>query len=88
MSRSKALHQDLIDTYGGMIKQIELRLDDNLSVQDCLAKSMLKSKNNEDMGHLDMTMLASAFMIGGVETVGPSCTYSALSSISNTTGLY
>ncbi|KAJ7870670.1 cytochrome P450 [Mycena leptocephala] len=43
-TRGQKLHQDLLDTYGGFIKDIEHRME------------------------MDMAILASAFMIGGVET--------------------
>ena len=72
-SRAKALHQRLVDTYGGMIKQIDLKMQKGIPVRDCLAKAMLMDKSGDHMDHLDMTMLASAFLIGGVETVGRSC---------------
>jgi hypothetical protein len=40
-----------------------------ITVPDCLAKTMLDTKEEENLDHLDMAILASAFMIGGVETV-------------------
>jgi cytochrome P450 len=68
-SRSRRLHQDLVDTYGGMITDIQRRLDSGETVDDCLAKTMLTAKKDENLDHLDMAILASGFMIGGVETV-------------------
>jgi hypothetical protein len=68
-SRSQKLHQGLVDTYGGMITDIQRRLDSGETVGDCLAKTMLTTKEDENLDHLDMAILASAFMIGGVETV-------------------
>jgi hypothetical protein len=63
------LHQDLVDTYGGFIKDIEHRMEMGITVPECLAKTMLDTKEEENLDHLDMAILASAFMIGGVETV-------------------
>lgn len=67
--RARALHQRLVDTYGGLIKQINLKVREGVPFRDCLAKTMLMDKSGDHMDHLDMTMLASAFLIGGVETV-------------------
>ena len=38
-------------------------------MNDCLAKSMVQMRKAENLDDLDMAILASAFMIGGVETV-------------------
>ncbi|KAF1937289.1 cytochrome P450 [Clathrospora elynae] len=64
----KRLHTGLLETYGGRIKDVEMRLKEGVQVQDCLAKTMITIKDEEKLDDLDMTMLASAFMIGGVET--------------------
>ncbi|EJD04512.1 cytochrome P450 [Fomitiporia mediterranea MF3/22] len=66
--RGKKLNQGLVDTYGGMIKRIEARLKAGENVPDCLAKTMVQSRQTEGLDDLDMAILASAFMIGGVET--------------------
>lgn len=67
--RGEKLHQGLVETYGGFIKDIEHKMQMGVHVPDCLAKTMIDTKEEEQMGHLDMAILASAFMIGGVETV-------------------
>jgi hypothetical protein len=69
-SRGKNLHQGLVDTYGGMIKDINSRMNSGEVVNDCLAKTMITLKDSEALDDIDMAILASAFMIGGVETVG------------------
>lgn len=68
-SRGQRLHRDLVDTYGGMIRNIEQELRLGRNVPDCLSKAMIEAQKEEELGHLDMAILASAFMIGGVETV-------------------
>lgn len=68
-SRAKALHNGLVETYGGLIKDTGKKLQWGVQVNDCLAKSMLEVKEEEGLDDLDMAILASAFMIGGVETV-------------------
>ncbi|RDB27130.1 hypothetical protein Hypma_004573 [Hypsizygus marmoreus] len=67
-TRAKKLHAGLVETYGGMINDIEDRLKRGEDVPDCLAKTMILTKEEEEMDHLDMSILCSAFMIGGVET--------------------
>ena len=66
--RGKTLHNDLVKTYGGMITSISSRLAAGLPVPDCLAKTMLQYQLSEGLDDIDMAILASAFMIGGVET--------------------
>lgn len=67
--RGQRLHRDLVATYGGFINDIGKKMKRGEKVEDCLAKSMLEVQKAEDLDHLDMAILASAFMIGGVETV-------------------
>lgn len=69
--RGKKLHKALLETYGGLIKEIELKFKSGKDVDDCLVKSMLQARKEENLDDLDMVILASAFMIGGVETVSP-----------------
>lgn len=68
-TRAHALHRDLVRTYGGLINDIEEKLKNGQHVDDCLAKTMVRTKREEKLDYLDMSILASAFMIGGVETV-------------------
>ena len=67
--RGKKLHQDVVETYGSLINGIKQRLDGGAAVEDCLVKTMLHEAGEKDLDGLDMTMLATAFMVGGVETV-------------------
>ena len=66
--RGKALNAGLVETYGGIIKDIERKLEKGIPVDDCLAKTMLQNREQDELDDLDMAILASAFMIGGVET--------------------
>jgi hypothetical protein len=75
-TRGRRLHRDLVATYGGLINGIEERMMKGEVVNDCLAKTMLQVKEQEQLDHVDMAILASAFMIGGVETVRLSSTMS------------
>ncbi|KAF9486131.1 cytochrome P450, partial [Pholiota conissans] len=67
-NRGQKLHRDLVATYGGMINNIDQRMKRGEQVPDCLVKTLLESKEEEGLDHLDMAILCSAFMIGGVET--------------------
>lgn len=71
-TRAKKLHNDLVDTYGGMINAIEAQMNAGEEVPECLAKTLVETRNEENFDHLDMAILCSAFMIGGIETVGSS----------------
>lgn len=72
VTRAKQLHSDLVETYGGMIKEIEARIKRGEQVPECLVKTMLQSQEEENLDSIDMAILCSAFMIGGVETVSVS----------------
>ena len=70
-TRAHKLHADLVKTYGGMITEIDERMKRGEQVPDCLVKTLLLAQEEEGLDHLDMAILCSAFMIGGVETVCP-----------------
>ncbi|KAF9728507.1 hypothetical protein PMIN01_13335 [Paraphaeosphaeria minitans] len=66
--RARTLHSELVNVYGGLIKEIAEKMQAGGEVQDCLVKTMLLRKEKEALDELDVTMLASAFIIGGIET--------------------
>ena len=72
-TRAQKLHADLVATYGGMITKIDERMKRGEQVPDCLVKTLLLAQEEEGLDHLDMAILCSAFMIGGVETVRCFC---------------
>ncbi|KAF2868596.1 cytochrome P450 [Massariosphaeria phaeospora] len=67
-TRGQALSRDLVATYGGLIKDIDTKMKQGVPVADCLAKTMLEMQEEESLDDLDMAILVSAFLIGGVET--------------------
>ena len=69
--RAKQLHKDIVETYGGMINQIEQRIDSGEDVPHCLAKKLIEMNDRETSGldRLDKVMICAAFMVGGVESV-------------------
>ena len=64
-SRARTLHSELVSVYGGLVKEIEEKMQAGGKVEDCLVKTMLLRNDKEDLDELDVTMLASVFMIGG-----------------------
>jgi cytochrome P450 len=66
-ARAKKLHKDIVETYGGMINEIEQRVKAGDEVPHCLVRTLIDEQ--ETLDFLDKTMICSAFMIGGVETV-------------------
>jgi cytochrome P450 len=67
-ARAKNLHKMLLDTYGGMMDDIFAQINRGEDVPDSLVKMMHENKEKENLDWLDMVILCSAFMIGGVET--------------------
>ncbi|KAI9640719.1 hypothetical protein NHQ30_011028 [Ciborinia camelliae] len=47
---------------------IEQRMQAGEEVPDCLAQTVLRVRTEENLDDLDLAILSSAFMIGGVET--------------------
>ncbi|KAJ3474182.1 hypothetical protein NLG97_g9955 [Lecanicillium saksenae] len=66
--RGRRLHTDLVETYGGLIKDVEMKMRLGEEVPDCLAKTMILHREEEGLDGLDMAFIATAFMIGGVFT--------------------
>ncbi|KAG8424614.1 hypothetical protein J3458_001387 [Metarhizium acridum] len=58
----------LVKTYGDMIESIHRRWSRGQEAPDCLATALLTMREEEELDDLDMVMMASAFMIGGVES--------------------
>ena len=55
----------------GFILDLDTRMKKGEHVPNCLVKTLLEARDEEALDHLDMSILCSAFMIGGVETVSP-----------------
>ncbi|KAL0061369.1 hypothetical protein AAF712_011827 [Marasmius tenuissimus] len=66
--RCRALHQELVTTYGGIVKDLEDRITRSENVPDCLAKTLIQAKEKESLDDLDISMLVSAFMLGGLDS--------------------
>ncbi|KAF9261476.1 cytochrome P450 [Marasmius fiardii PR-910] len=66
--RCNALHQDLVSTYGGMVSDMEKKIQRGEDVPECLAKTLIQVKRQESLSDLDIQMLVSAFMLGGLDS--------------------
>jgi len=66
--RGEKLHRDMIEVYGGMIQEIDKNMKAGIETTDCLTKTLLSVRDQEGLDDLDISMLVSAFMVGGVET--------------------
>ncbi|KAF9456426.1 cytochrome P450 [Collybia nuda] len=67
-TRGKKLHNGFVETYGGMVRDIEARMNRGENVPDCLVKTLILNKESEKLEDIDMYIIASSLMIGGVET--------------------
>ncbi|PFH47460.1 hypothetical protein AMATHDRAFT_50287 [Amanita thiersii Skay4041] len=67
-ARAKRLRQAMIETYGGLVKDVEARMQKGDDIPDCVAKYCLLNQEKEQLSDFDVLTLCAAFMIGGVET--------------------
>ena len=69
--RAKQLHKDIVETYGGMLNQIEQRINYGEDVPHCLAKKLIEMNDRETscLDRLEKVMICAAFTVGGVESV-------------------
>ncbi|EMD62766.1 hypothetical protein COCSADRAFT_27267 [Bipolaris sorokiniana ND90Pr] len=63
--RGKELHATLVDIYGRQVKRIQHDIENDVHVENCLVKTMITRRERDQLDDLDMTMLASAFMLDG-----------------------
>ncbi|GJE93446.1 cytochrome P450 [Phanerochaete sordida] len=68
VSRGKHLHQGLVDTCSSLINDVDRRMKAGEDVPDCMAKYLLRVREEQQLDMLDIVFLCCAFMIGGVET--------------------
>ena len=68
-TRSRKLHDALIDVYSPMILRVKERLDSKQNVEDCLAKTLLLEQEKEGLDWEDICMLTLVFTLGGVHSV-------------------
>nr|VWP01747.1 Uncharacterized protein [Ganoderma boninense] len=67
-SRAQGLHQDILDFNRPYLADIEARLKRGDHVPDCLAKTLLLTREEEELDDLDIIIMCGTLIIGGVET--------------------
>ncbi|KAJ7912131.1 cytochrome P450 [Mycena leptocephala] len=65
-TRGLALNADITRVYGGMIQDMQRRLDSSEYIPDCLIKTLLETQHKENLETEDIIMLAVAFAFGGI----------------------
>ncbi|KAJ7473127.1 cytochrome P450 [Mycena galericulata] len=68
-SRGLKLNAEITECYGGMVQDMQRRLDAGEDVPDCLIKTLLETREEEKVGTEDILMLGVAFAFGGVHSV-------------------
>ncbi|KAJ7122896.1 cytochrome P450 [Mycena epipterygia] len=67
-SRGRKLHTDLIEVYGAMYLALKDRVDSGEIVPECLAKTLIETREKEKLDWEDTCMLAAVFTLGGVHS--------------------
>lgn len=70
-ARGRKLHSELVGLYGSFLRQVEARINAGENVPDCLAKTLLETREEEGLDWEDMCMLTAVFTLGGVHSVSP-----------------
>lgn len=67
-ARGRRLHDEMVEVYGALLMQVKARVDAGEDVPDCLAKTLLEVRDQENLDWEDMCMLAAVFNLGGVHS--------------------
>ncbi|KAG6879406.1 hypothetical protein C0992_002888 [Termitomyces sp. T32_za158] len=67
-ARGHRLHDGLVEVYGNMIDRTQARMDRGEDIPDCLVKTLIKTREKENLDREDLCMLSTAFMLGGVHS--------------------
>ena len=67
--RGRQLNKDILALSRPLVADIEARLRRGEPVPDCLAKTLILTRTEEELDELDILIMCGAFLIGGVETV-------------------
>ncbi|KAL4268978.1 cytochrome P450 family protein [Pleurotus pulmonarius] len=67
-ARAKKLHNDFISVYGAMITDVKDRIETDKEVEDCLVKTLLQCREEENLTWEDMCFIVTAFTTGGVHS--------------------
>ncbi|KXN84313.1 3-hydroxyphenylacetate 6-hydroxylase, partial [Leucoagaricus sp. SymC.cos] len=67
-AKGRKLHNDFIAVYGAMMLRTKARMDAGEEVPDCLVKTLIQCKEEEQLSWEDMCFIVSAFTTGGVHS--------------------
>ncbi|EKM49741.1 uncharacterized protein PHACADRAFT_265393 [Phanerochaete carnosa HHB-10118-sp] len=67
VNRAKQLHQSLVNIGGALVDDIDRRIKAGEDVPDCLARHLLKLKEEENLDSQDIVLLCCELMIASVE---------------------
>jgi cytochrome P450 len=67
-SRAVKLHDDFIEVYGALIMQVQDRMTGGEDVPDCIAKTLLETREEQGLDWEDICMLGAVFTLGGVHS--------------------
>ncbi|KAF7363031.1 Cytochrome P450 [Mycena venus] len=68
-TRGMKLNADMTEVFGGMIQEMQRRIENAEYVPDCLIKTLLETPEEEKLEFEDILMLAVAFAFGGVHSI-------------------
>ncbi|TCD69744.1 hypothetical protein EIP91_006511 [Steccherinum ochraceum] len=66
--RGRKLHDSLIELYSVFLRDVEAKMKAGEHVPDCLAKTLLLTREQEKLDWEDMCMLLAVFILGGVHS--------------------
>lgn len=64
-----AIHLMRIISPGAMVLQFQARMDAGEDVPDCLAKTLIETREEQNLDWEDVCMLSAVFTLGGVHSV-------------------
>lgn len=67
--RGRKLHDAFVEVYGALLNEVKAKMDAGENVPDCLAKTLLLTREQEGLDWEDMCMLIAVFVLGGVHSV-------------------
>ena len=68
-TRARKLHADILAFNRPLFVEIETRLQRGEDVPECLAKTLVLTREAEGLDELDILIMCGTLIIGGVETV-------------------
>ena len=68
-ARARKLHADILAFNRPLFVDIETRLQRGEDVPECLAKTLVLTREAEGLDELDILIMCGTLIIGGVETV-------------------